>query len=296
MSKSIDRIKTILFFIKEVNYPSKQRIIDKLNDVGYVSSERTTERDMQSIRDLLLIEVKFDRAKNGYYIDEESQKTFDEWLSFFELYQTAKVINETLLKSADNIDYIDFDRNKQLINERILSELLTATFEKQKVRMEYHSFWKSETNIYDFQPYLIKQYQNRWYVFGTINNEEFRTFGLDRIVGLTVLKETFKPISKKPKNYFDDIIGMIYSTSEVQPVILSYEAHQGKYIKTQPLHPSQTILIDNEKELRIQLNIRINYELEEQILKQGEKVKVIEPIELKELIKNRITSALEKYK
>ena len=295
MSKSIDRIKTILFFIKEVNYPSKQRIIDKLNDVGYVSSERTTERDMRSIRDLLLIEIRFDRAKNGYYIDEESQKTFNEWLSFFELYQTARVINDTLLKSADNIDYIDFDRNKQLINERVLSELLSATFEKRKVHLEYHSFWKSETNNYEFHPYLIKQYQNRWYVFGTINNNEFRTFGLDRIVVLTVLNEMFKPISKKPKDYFDDIIGMIYSTSEVQPVILSYEAHQGKYIKTQPLHPSQTILIDNEKELRIQLNIRINYELEEQILKQGEKVKVIEPLELKELIKNRIKSALENY-
>ncbi len=89
---------------------------------------------------------------------------------------------------------------------------------------------------------------------------------------------------------------MIYSTSEVQPVILSFTPHQGKYIKTQPLHHSQRVLIDNEEELRIQLNIRINYELEEQILKQGEKVTVIEPQELKELIKNRILNSLENYK
>jgi predicted DNA-binding transcriptional regulator YafY len=39
----------------------------------------------------------------------------------------------------------------------------------------------------------------------------------------------------------------------------------------------------------------MNYELEEQILKQGEKVTVIEPLELKELIKNRLQKAIENY-
>jgi predicted DNA-binding transcriptional regulator YafY len=296
MSKSIDRIKTILFFIKEIQFPSMERIIEKLIDTGYDASERTIQRDIKSIREMLLIEVKFDRTKNGYFIDEESQKTYEEWLSFFELYQTAKVINETLLRSADGIDYIDFDRNKQLINEQILSDLLNATYNKKSIQIKYHSFWRDETNEYDFQPYLIKQYQNRWYVFGTINKNEFRTFGLDRITKIIHTNETFKPINKKPKTFFDDIIGMIYSTSEVQQVVLSFTPHQGKYIKTQPLHHSQRILIDNEEELRIQLNIRMNYELEEQILKQGEKVTVIEPLALKEHIKNRILKSLENYK
>lgn len=295
MNKSIDRIKTILSFIHEVKYPSLEMIIEKLIDVGYVSSERTTQRDIKSIRDLLLIEVKFDRVKNGYYIDEESERSFEEWLSFFELYHTAKVINESLLKSSENIDYIDFDRSKQIITDNILSKFLKAIFDKQCVVFDYHSFWRKEVSSYNFQPYLIKQYQNRWYVFGTINGEEFRTFGLDRIQKLEVVNEHFKPISNKPKEYFDDVVGMIYSTSEKEKVILSYTPHQGKYIKTQPLHHSQTILIDNEEEFRIQLFVRVNYELEEQIIKQAEKVKVIEPVALKNLIKERLIKALENY-
>lgn len=295
MSKSIDRIKTILFYIHEVKFPTMEMIIQKLIDVGYDSSERTTQRDIKSIRDMLLIEVKFDRVKNGYYIDEESQKTFEEWLSFFELYQTAKVINETLLKSKENIDYIDFDRNKQIINERILADLLQAIFDKKKIKFEYQNFRRDDTKKYDFNPYLLKQYQNRWYVFGTINGDEFRTFGLDRIQKLEVLTQTFKPISKKPKAYFDDVVGMIYSTSEKEKVVLSYTALQGKYIKSQPLHSSQRILLETEDELQIELNVRVNYELEEQILKQGEKVKVIAPMELKELIKYRLQKAIENY-
>ena len=295
MSKSIDRIKTILFYIHEVKFPTMEMIIQKLIDVGYDSSERTTQRDIKSIRDMLLIEVKFDRAKNGYFIDEESQKTFEEWLSFFELYQTAKVINETLLKSKENIDYIDFDRNKQIISERILENLLQAIFDKRKILFEYQNFRRDETKKYDFNPYLLKQYQNRWYVFGTINGDEFRTFGLDRIQKLEVLNQTFKPISKKPKEYFDDVVGMIYSTSEKEKVVLSYTPLQGKYIKSQPLHASQCILLETADELQIELNVRVNYELEEQILKQGEKVKVIAPESLKQLIKERLLKTLGNY-
>ena len=295
MSKSIDRIKTILFYIHEVKFPTMEMIIQKLIDVGYDSSERTTQRDIKSIRDMLLIEVKFDRAKNGYFIDEESQKTFEEWLSFFELYQTAKVINETLLKSKENIDYIDFDRNKQIISERILENLLQAIFDKRKILFEYQNFRRDETKKYDFNPYLLKQYQNRWYVFGTINGDEFRTFGLDRIQKLEVLNQTFKPISKKQKEYFDDVVGMIYSTSEKEKVVLSYTPLQGKYIKSQPLHASQCILLETADELQIELNVRVNYELEEQILKQGEKVKVIAPESLKQLIKERLLKTLGNY-
>jgi hypothetical protein len=55
------------------------------------------------------------------------------------------------------------------------------------------------------------------------------------------------------------------------------------FVENQPLHTNQTLSIDNET--RIQLNIRINYELEEQIIKQKEKVRIIEPLELNELIK-----------
>jgi predicted DNA-binding transcriptional regulator YafY len=78
-------------------------------------------------------------------------------------------------------------------------------------------------------------------------------------------------------------------------VVLSYEAFQGNYIKTQPIHNSQKILVDNDDELRISIRVIPNYELEEQILKQGERVKVVEPKWLQDSIKERLKKALEQY-
>jgi len=81
----------------------------------------------------------------------------------------------------------------------------------------------------------------------------------------------------------------------LEQVVLSYQPFQGKYIKSQPLHPSQKILVDNDTELRIELRVCPNYELEEQILKQGERVMVVQPEWLRENIKKRINDALLNY-
>ena len=55
------------------------------------------------------------------------------------------------------------------------------------------------------------------------------------------------------------------------------------------------ILIDDEIEFRISIQVIPNYELEEQILKHGERVEVIEPQWLKEDIKSRLLKALDHY-
>ena len=82
---------------------------------------------------------------------------------------------------------------------------------------------------------------------------------------------------------------------QVEEVILSYDPFQGNYIKSQPLHASQRILVDDQNELRISIRVIPNYELEEQILKQGERVKVLEPKWLREGIKERLKQALDGY-
>jgi predicted DNA-binding transcriptional regulator YafY len=105
---------------------------------------------------------------------------------------------------------------------------------------------------------------------------------------------TFRPKVKNPKKLFYDVIGL-YSENELEQVVLSYQPFQGKYIKSQPLHSSQKILVDNQSELRIEITVCPNYELEEQILKQGERVTVLEPQWLRENIKKRINDSLLNY-
>lgn len=293
--KSVERLSIILSYVNEHHYPSKEAIMLHMEEKDLFPTERTFQRDLKTLRDMCFIEVKYSRMHNGYFINEYSKQDFDNWMHVFELFNTARVINETLVKSSSNIDYIDFDRSSIHLKDEIMGKLLTAIVDRSKIKFDHQNFWQNEPKKIGLYPHLLKQYQNRWYVFGCFPNGDFRSFGLERISNLEVLSETFKPKMKHPKDAFNEIVGLVYSQSKVEDVVLSYSADQGHYIKTQPIHSSQKVLIDDENEFRIQLRVRPNYELQEQILKQGERVKVIEPKWLKEEIKERMRKALDQY-
>jgi predicted DNA-binding transcriptional regulator YafY len=55
------------------------------------------------------------------------------------------------------------------------------------------------------------------------------------------------------------------------------------------------VIVDNDSELRIEITVCPNFELEEQILKQGDRVTVLEPQWLRENIKKRINDSLLNY-
>ncbi len=258
-------------------------------------TERTFQRDLKTLRDMCFIELKYSRMHNGYFIDEESKRDFDNWLHVFELFNTARIINETLIKSSTNIEYIDFDRSIMRKDSEIMKSLLKAVVDRNVVRFTHHGFWSEASKPVVIMPHLLKQYQNRWYIYGCFPSGEFRSFGIDRITDVEVLSESFKRKMKRPKEMFDNIIGLVYDSEKVEEVVLSYDPFQGNYIKTQPLHSSQRILVDNEEELRISIRVIPNYELQEQILKQGERVKVLQPECLLQEIRSRLKDALNQY-
>lgn len=293
---SIERIKIIIQFINNRKAVLFVEILEKLQEIGIKAiSERTLQRDIKKIRELCLIQIEYDHKSKKYYIDEMYARDVEEWLNFFEIFFNAKTINELLVKSPNGIEYVDFDRNGQVIQDGVLKNLLNATFENRKINFSHFSFWNDGSLITDFEPYLLKQYLNRWYILGQTNKGEIRHFSLDRISNVIASNDFFKRKIKDPKTFYDNAVGVIYSLDEIHDITLSFIPAQGKYIKTQPMHQSQEILVDNENELRIRLHVCTNYELEEQILKHGEKVKVISPDFLKERIKERIRKMAEIY-
>ena len=144
---------------------------------------------------------------------------------------------------------------------------------------------------------MLKEYQNRWYVFGRVEGlNDFRTFGIERIKNLKLTSEKFVRNEKvNPVEMFKNTIGLVYSNSTLQRVVLSFTPQQGNYIKTLPLHSSQKTLIDNDKETRISIDVIPNYELTQQILKHGDRVRVIEPEWLKNEVETTLYKALKNY-
>ncbi|HSV77497.1 MAG TPA: WYL domain-containing protein [Bacteroidales bacterium] len=283
--------------IRRGHFPSFQDIKNYLFEHGFEIGDRTIQRDIEQIRFEFGIEIRYNRDKNGYYLDYETSLNIESFFRFLEIVNTAELLTESLLESKDALKHISFDTGGGLKGVENLKPLLVAIKNNRKISFTHYNFQTEISREFNLNPYLLKEYQNRWYVVGVVAGfNEFRTFGIDRIENLEIKAETFKPDkSRNPIEIFNQTIGLIYTENPVQKIVLSFTPIQGKYIKTLPFHSSQKVLIDDEKECRISLEVVPNYELTQQILKHGETIKVVEPQWLAEQIKGILNRSLEKY-
>ncbi|MEI6767114.1 MAG: WYL domain-containing protein [Bacteroidota bacterium] len=295
---TIRRYTLIIEKINSKQYPSFEEIKDYLFDHGFEISPRTLQRAIEQIRCEFGIEITYNRYQNGYYIDLEASVNIESFFRFLEIVNTAELLTESLSESKDSLKYISFDNVGNLRGTENLKPLLSAIKSRRKVSFVHHNFHTQKFREFALKPYLLREYQNRWYVIGQIGNyKEFRSFGIDRISKLQILSETYTPDKKvDPSELFENTIGMVYSQEAQQRVVLSFTLTQGQYIKSLPFHKSQKVLIDNEEECRIELNVVPNYELTHLILMQGDAVKVLEPKWLAREVVEILKSTLKNYK
>ena len=80
-----------------------------------------------------------------------------------------------------------------------------------------------------------------------------------------------------------------------KPEDLLFTPAQAPYILSQPLHSSQKVLSDDEKGLKIQLEVYLSHELRQSILGFGDRVRVLKPVGLRKEIVRILKGALKRY-
>jgi len=294
---TIKRYSLILEKTSKKHYPSFERIKDYLFDHGFEISSRTIQRDIEQIRNEFGISILYHRDKNGYYVEEDSSINFDRFLRFLGLMNTADLLADTLRDSQEGLYYIHFESSDNLKGIEHLKPLLEAIKSKRKIEFIHENYQKNTTRPYEVHPYLLKEYLSRWYLLAFVPQyEEMRIFGIDRISNLKLKKSVFKQsIDDDLASFFKDTIGVSYFVSQKEKVVLSFDPLEAKYIKSLPMHSSQEIIQETEKELIVRLDIIPNMEFYQRILMMGYSVVVLEPLWLAEKIRSTLQKALGNY-
>lgn len=147
-------------------------------------------------------------------------------------------------------------------------------------------------------PYHVKQYNNRWFLFG-LEEESGRVMNkaLDRIQKIAPApKVTFKPNTQIDFNhFFDDIVGVSVPDETVQKehIVLRLTENRYPYVASKPLHPSQKIV--DEANRLISIDVKPTKELDQKILSFGPDMVVLQPLAYREHIKEKIETALKNY-
>ncbi|PTN09290.1 WYL domain-containing protein [Mangrovibacterium marinum] len=180
-----------------------------------------------------------------------------------------------------------------------MAPIIEAIKEEVQIQFSYQKFWDNFSTIRTVEAYALKEFKNRWYlVVKDTEDCKVKTLGLDRLSNLVIKTNEFKkPSSFSIDAYFQNCFGIITpDEGEPEEVVLSFPLHQGKYIKTMPLHESQEVLEDNEREVKIRLRLFLTYDFMLEILSWGDNIKVVSPDKLVCQIKNVYQNALNQYK
>ena len=168
---------------------------------------------------------------------------------------------------------------------------------KQVLNIRYKSFKKNKPVTCEIHPYYLKQYNNRWFLFGW--NTEFgaiTNFALDRIEAVSPMLGEYKP---KPEEldfdeYFDDIVGVtIPKDRHIEHIVMRVAPDRYPYIKNKPLHPSQH---NYDKEYRISIDVIPNNELIALLLSFGSQLEVLEPQSVRNMMREHIKTLNKFYK
>ena len=252
-------------------------------------SLRTFQRDIKLIKEIFGVEIYFDKTNKTYRISEENYKR-NEWI--LDSLHTVAAANLGLNLS----DYVLPDKRNSKGKEFFI-DILTAIKKRKVLKLFYKKFIADTWNEYNVEPLVLKEFRYRWYLLAYDTEDGLiKTFGLDRIEALEL---TSKPVRKyqnfDAKKYFENFYGIVRYNAEPERIVLSFNPVQGKYIKTVPLHHSQKTLIDNDEELRIELNLVPTEDFIMDLLSHGDRVTVLSPESLAEEIKNILQKSLEKY-
>lgn len=202
--------------------------------------------------------------------------------------------------------------SKNLIENRtIIAEAFSAICAHAVLRLQYKPFNAAGEMERIISPYLLKEYNRRWYLIGGGEKTgKLYTFALDRIVSIEVLGGyKFREAPEDVFERYEDIIGVTYHEDKEPLEILFWVSDKSaSYIDTKPLIGSQIRIKDDEK-VRLKrkqydvppggsfytIKCKENYELIRELCSFGGELKVLSPQRIVSSVKENIQSMLKLY-
>lgn len=175
-----------------------------------------------------------------------------------------------------------------------LNTIGTALRKHRLLRVTYSKFVDEEPYTALIEPYCLKAIRRRWYLLGKKQGESHsKLFALDRITELALTSDHFVPDATiNPSTHFTHSFGIYVGSGEPEALVLRTTELQAKYLRTLPLHHTQTEPTPCEFHYRL----RITPDLINDLMRYGTNIEVIAPDELRQAIMKRIEEMREMYK
>lgn len=301
MGKKLEGLQRMLVIVNRLKGPQQYVPREELEQYVSLRMEeregtpvdiRTLQRDFNEIESLFGIRIHFDKKRNGYYINEEDDLKKEQY--------ERLLLNFDLLNAIDSTSnlhtYVLAEHHRPSDNECLPLLIKAIKFSHPIVFNYIYIREGSMMREKKVLPHYLKENQQRWYLLA-YDNGILKTFSAECISDLRIIyEETFKRnMNINVEELFKDSYG-IWNQADipVEEIELNYDALDGCFLKSVPLHHSQEILIDSEENFRIRLRLRITNDFVMALLARSRSLTVIKPSHLQEQVRRIYEEALKR--
>ena len=287
-------------------------------------SAKTVQRDVDFMRDQLVLPIDYDRARHGFAYTRAvgqfplitvsegelvallvAQKAVEQYrgTSFEKPLQTAfqKLVSSlgdeasvSLHELSDAVSF--YSAGVPLGQINVFESLTEAVMSSQLVEFDYLSLRARKPERRCAAPYHLACINNQWYLIARDQTRrELRTFALTRIDGVKKLRISFErppdfSVSKMLSGSF-----AAFEAGKTERVRIRFDTFAARLVSERQWHKSQEIRPIGQAGIELTMQVGVAPDLESWILGWGNHAEVIEPVDLRNRISGTIRSMAAKY-
>lgn len=183
-----------------------------------------------------------------------------------------------------------------------IEEVKQYILDRVVMSISYQPFDREPSNRL-VSPYFLKEYNNRWFLFGyqhAIHEGEYEgitNLALDRIVTIKASTLDYQTNDEliDPKEHFRQVIGVSVPDDDEEDITYRVYGRRRHYVATKKLHPSQRQVDSGDDYTTFRLSVIPNNELYSKLLSYGADLEVLEPQSVRETMKDLVVSMATRY-
>ena len=315
----VDRIHRIDQLLHDRRVVSLQEL---LNELGV--SRATFKRDLAFMRDRLNAPIEYDRERGGYRFGEQGPgpRYALPGLWFSEAEVAALLTMSQLLDELDSnlltphiqplVSRIDAILGEGRVGSSELRRRIRITragarppsneqfpgiglalLQRKRIHIRYYGRARDDLTDRDVSPQRLVHYRGNWYLDGWCHlRNGLRSFALDGIRSMQPLDEAAHECDDATLDAFFSAGYGIFSGTEVRWARLRFSAERARWVAAEHWHSQQRGSFDEAGHYVLEVPYSDPRELLGEVLRHGSSVEVLEPLEMREMLRAELQAAL----
>lgn len=308
----------IISELQSGKYPNCTTLAEKLE-----VSTKTIQRDIEYMKFQMDAPIEYDSSQKGYYFTHQNWflpqvflseaereamaiagkileqysglPAYDDVKTAFEKFFSYLPKEDAALR-AENALFSFEPPPSSSVDREVFRSVQEAAKEQKKLRILYYTAYRNEQTERIVHPYHLRESMGTWYLIAYCEmRQQVLTFAMNRIQVAEQLNENFTVREDFNLEEFLKTAFLMFKGKQCYKVRICFSPYQARWMRERQWHPTQQVEEQPDGSLVLSFEVENLEAVRFWVLKYGAEAEVLEPEELRQLIRQELSKMIELY-